>query len=201
MRKNKLMNHFKKVISNMDSRPVLQCVNYNKDGAIYATDSHVAIKISDFHNNEGSFNFNLLTMEINDLTYPEVERNFEMTDIKAEINVDIDLLTKALKPFLISTIHTNCVDLIIKENLLVIKSKNLGGFKIEVPLHDCEGEIELSCQPQYLINGLQFIKDAKASKKNMNNGLALIQFNNPVRPFKLNLDDEFEYLVTPVRTF
>lgn len=203
MRKNKLVNHLKKAVSTMDARPLLQCVNYNENGSIYATDSHVAIRISDFHEHEKEFNLNLFTMEIKEGFYPasNLDKNLEITKLSAEINVDINLLVKALKPFIDKTSFTNCVDLIIKEKLLVIKSNRLGEFKIEVPLHDCEGEIEISCQLQYLINGLQFIKDAKTGKKELSDGLVLIQFSSPVSPFKLNLDDEFEYLITPVRTY
>lgn len=32
MRKNKLMMHLKKVVSNFEGRPLLQCVHYHKNG-------------------------------------------------------------------------------------------------------------------------------------------------------------------------
>lgn len=195
--KNKLLGHFKKVVSNMDSRPLLQCINYNKNGSIYATDSHTVIKVSDFHQLENDLNINLYTMEVVDGYFPEMERFINMPNVTTEINIDINMFTKAIKAFPSGFVVT----LVIKDKTLTMKSQGFDGFKIEVPLHDCEGEIEISCQPHYLINGLQFMKDAKNSIEKQNDGLALIQFCSPIRSFKMNLDDKYEYLITPVRTF
>ncbi|WP_414838898.1 hypothetical protein [Carnobacterium sp. TMP28] len=185
----------------MKTRPLLQCVNYNKNGSFYATDSHVLVKVADFHEHSTEFNLNLSTMEVNENFYPDWERLVTFKDITTEIAVDIDLLTKALKTFNDKSLLNNVIDMDIKDKIMSLTSQSLPDFKIEIPLHDCEGEIKIAFQTDYLINGLAFIKDEKVIKRDLTNKFTLIQFQSIIKPFKLVAEDKYEYLITPVRNF
>lgn len=49
MKTNTLIKHVKRVARKNKLRPVLGCLHYNENGNIYATDTHRAIIIKDFH--------------------------------------------------------------------------------------------------------------------------------------------------------
>lgn len=202
MRKNKLMNHLKKTVSNYDSRPILKCVNYNKNGNLYATDSHVGLKVEDFHELKEDLNIDVFTMKINDSKFPEIENLFSIDKPTAELTVNIQMLIKAIKPFVEKAFPDEVVTLKTENKELIISSRSsfLKDLKTNVAINDIEGDVEISLVPSRLLNGLEFIRDAKQDLK-PNDGLVQIQFQSPVRPFKLLSNKGHEYLVTPVRQF
>lgn len=193
--------HLKKVVSNFDSRPLLQCVQYHKDGSLYATDSHVAVRVSDFHDGQNEFLLKLQTMEIIDAThYPDVGRLIKVETINCEVEVHIGLFIKAIKPFIDKNSFVSSVKMTIKDKILTLTSGDSGDFKVELPLEDVEGEIEISANPEYVLQALEFMRDAalgmpSEKKKSTVN----VKFGSPIRPFWFSLEN-YDYLVTPVRT-
>lgn len=199
MKNNQLTKHLKKAVSTFSNRPILQCVNYSRDGNLYATNSHVAVKVSEFHNNPTDFTLNIFTMRPEDGAYPDVAKLFELANVSCEINVHILTLLKSARPFMDKTSFSNVIKMDVKNKSVVLTKDGWADYKIEMPLDDCEGEFSVSVNVEYLINGLEFMKDAINENK-FNNGCASIEFTTENRPFKLSCE-KYEYLITPVRTY
>ena len=199
MKNNQLTKHLKKAVSKFSTRPILQCINYSKDGNLYATDSHVAVKISEFHSNPTDFTLNIFTMSPEDCTnYPDVGKLFELENISCEMSVHIGTLLKSVRPFIVKNQFANAIKMDIKNKSIALTKTGWDAYKIEMPLEDCEGEISISVNAEYLINALEFVNDAINEKK-YNNGLVNVKFTTKNRPFKLSVEN-YEYLITPVRT-
>lgn len=199
------MFHLKKAVSHFEARPLLQCVQYNRNGNLYATDSHVAVRVNNFHDGQNEFNLHLPTMEIKDGQFPDMERIMQMNEIKCEIEVVIPTFMNAIKPFIDKSTLSPVVKMTIGNNLMILESGNYGyseDLKLEFPISDTEGEIVISANPAYILQALEFCRDADtatpmAEKKKL--GVVNIKFGNPIRPFMFTVGD-YDYLVTPVRT-
>lgn len=198
MKDNQLTKHLKKAVSKFSTRPMLQCINYSNDGNLYATDSHVAVKVSEFHSNPTDFILNIFTMMPEDGKYPEVGKFFEFENISCEINVHIGTLLKSVRPFMTKTSFSNLIKMDIKNKAVVLTKDGWPDYEIKMPLEDCEGEMLLSVNVDYLINALEFMNDAINEKK-FNNGCAIVKFTTKNKPFKF-VFEKYEYLITPVRT-
>ena len=74
MKKNTLMRDLKGFIDTKESRPVLSCLHFDKDGSITATDSHVLVHVSNWHHLNKDFNLNLLYMTEDTSRYPDISR-------------------------------------------------------------------------------------------------------------------------------
>lgn len=201
MRKNRLMFHLKKAVSNFDSRPALKCVQYNKNGNLYATDSHVAVRINNFHDGSNEFTLDISTMEIGQHSYPDVERLMKVENIKCEAEFVIPTFIKAIKPFADKSNITPTVKMTIANGLMTLESQDHGfekGLKIEFPLEDVEGEIVISANPIYILQALEFARDADtaippAEKKK--NGVVRVKFGSDIRPFMFTVGN-YDYLLT-----
>lgn len=204
MRKNRLMFHLKKAVSNFDARPALKCVQYHKNGCLYATDSHVAIRVNDFHEGENELLFDISTMEIKNLVYPDLEPNFEKLEVNCEAEIYIPTFMKALRPFVDKSIISPAVKMTVGNNVMKIESDDIGfneELKMEFPLNDTEGEIIISANPIYLMQALEFARDADAASpkgETKKIGVVNVKFNDPIRPFLFTVGD-YDYMVMPVR--
>lgn len=206
MNKNRLFMHMKKVVSHFEARPVLQCVNYNKNGNLYATDSHVAVRVNGFHDGQNEFSFNMFSMKVTDATYPDVERLMDVPEIICEAEFAIPSFMRAIKPFTEKSRLTPSVKMTIGNNLMIIESVNNSfdeELKVEFPISDIEGEIVISANPVYILQALEFARDADAgipAKEKKKNGVVRVKFGSPIRPFMFTVGD-YDYLVTPQRTY
>lgn len=201
MKKNKLFNHLKKTVSTIETRPVLRCAHYDKDGSVTVTDSRRLIRINDFHEHKSSFNIDLYTMELIEKNYPDVTRlipNIEKEHTKVTISLS-GLLRVA------SALKTNATEMItfdLKEEEVIFRNKSDQMFlgmpiRISVPAQ-VEGEVfEITFSGTYLIDCCKFLTDAKGKKGD----LITFHMTSPISPALICLEEgKYQYLLTPIRT-
>lgn len=71
MKAKKLERALKNAASQSSTRPILQCVHYDPDGSITATDSHIMLRLDSMHSLKQPFNLNLQTFKEIDEAYPD----------------------------------------------------------------------------------------------------------------------------------
>ncbi|TFI60481.1 hypothetical protein CKN63_13595 [Carnobacterium divergens] len=193
MKQNKLMKHLKRVARVNKNRPMLSCVNYNKNGSLYATDTHRVIAVDGFHNYGNDVNINVRTLEINDERFPDISRIIPSTD-----NGQVKLLTEDL--FEISKLFKkynveNPVRLVITKNEITFSDRR---FSISVPILSCNGGIEISFQGRYLFEAFDFVRDAQDYVKT--GQVTTIYYNSSIRPVLIDSGNGYKYILTPVIT-
>lgn len=77
-----------KFVSSHKHRPVLTYINHVSDGTMFATDSHVAIKIKDIHGFKEDYLVNPHTIDFAKGNYPDVDRIIKLpeTDFTIKLN-------------------------------------------------------------------------------------------------------------------
>lgn len=171
---------------------------------VYATDSHVAVRVKNFHDGQNEFLLNISTMEIKEGNYPDMEKTMQLKNVSCEIEVSIPFFMKAVKPFIDKNAISPVVTMAIRNNSMILTSNQMGksDFKVELPLEDNEGEMTISANPSYILQALEFSRDAEAGtppSEKKRSGFVNVKFNNPNRPFMFTVGN-YDYLVTPVRT-
>lgn len=199
----KLEAAFKKAASDVDSRPILQCLHFDKDGSAVTTDSHVMLRINDFHNLSEPLNLNLKTFTAEDGDYPETAR-LVPKDYDFQLSVKADDLAEAL-PVITgmskskdkSTLATLAWD--VDEHELRITS---GLLTLNIPAVITYGLTpkgkklyELATvNPKYLAQAIEFYTQVTVTPR------VSLGFNGALRPIALTYETA-TYLITPVRNF
>lgn len=122
------------------SRPILSCVNFNSDGSIIATNSHILIKLSDYHTNKNSFCFNPQTLEQYDQNYPNIN-NLISNDSLDNFKISYNEYSQILH-FIKSTPKKEIVKLSVEKNILSL-TNSLTSFNIDLPSISNKIEIHL----------------------------------------------------------
>jgi DNA polymerase III sliding clamp (beta) subunit (PCNA family) len=192
VKKNQLERAFKNVINKRADRPMLNCLHFDQDGSITATDSHVLLRLSNTHNLKTNFNLNLLSFTQDVGAYPETSKLIPDTYESAfTLNQkDIDEILTFLKPLK----GDNRVKLVIENGGDPLLSN--GASLIYPKFHNYVGEtVSIALKATYLYNALAFFKDYLTPNEDVD-----FWYNGSLRPLALKVRGA-TYLITPVRTY
>ncbi|RHW46803.1 hypothetical protein DS832_04765 [Bombilactobacillus bombi] len=188
MKTKKYERTFKNIIGKQETRPILQCLHFDENGSVYATDSHQLLRIRDFHNLKISFNLNLLNFEIVGGTYPDINRLIPEDGFKSQFEVNVESI-KDILPFL-KAAKEEAIDLYIQKESINCKLKS---SNYELPIYNFSGEInELSLNAKFLFDCLQFFKDFNISPT--------VKFIGSLKPLLFTAEN-IDYLITPLKKF
>ncbi|EQB4783580.1 DNA polymerase III subunit beta [Enterococcus faecalis] len=203
MKPNKLLKHLKRAVCNRETRPILQCVHYDSDGSLTATDSHRLLYIKDFHEHKETFNQDIKTLEIKHENYPDVSRLIPDKNIaNLKIKVSLAVLLRVAKS--LKTQTSEVIKLEIKQNEIILTNQNdeiYYGEPVKVRIGaETEGEpMTISFLAKYIIEACEFLLDAKEMYALDTVDIYLF---SAIRPIVMEIEDgKYMYLVTPVRNF
>lgn len=188
-----LTTHFTNITKGVsDSRPILQGIQYNKEGGfLAATDSH---RLLYFKSEQipATFVQNPLTLEFLDGHYPDITRllpngvNKVLFDPK-DITPQFIAFLKAMK--------TDIIEIKIQADLLSFHKEHEGSF-FSIGLQNTAPENEIiAANAKYVLQAIQFVKDAE---KYHTREHVTLNYSSCVRPFTFRTES-YQYLTTPIR--
>ena len=198
----KVLKHFKKITDNASpARAILQCVYYDEEGSIVATDSHRLLKVRNFHNYDKPFAINLDTAKLVEGNYPDTNRlMFSLDDAQFRIKVDIDDLARAIRafgspqyPYLKMNIRNSGIEIASVQSAVTVR------MRIEAKVENKKYDL-LGFNGKYLLDALMFTKDLipKLEPKVVDMYLS----DSAVRPFILaTKNTDYQYMITPTRVW
>lgn len=202
MEPNKMLKHLKRAIDKSGTRPVLQCIHYDKDGSVCVTDSHRLLSIEGFHEHTETFNLNALTMELyTEGVYPDTKRlvpDIEKSNLK--MTISIGALLRAAKSLQVT--KNEIIKFNINEDNVIISNQSDAytdlNYEIKLNSLSVGDKFNISFNSKYIIEALEFFLDAKQRYAIDNVDIYMI---SPIRPVVMKIENEsFTYLITPVRT-
>ena len=198
---NKLGAAFKKAVSSANSRPALQCLHFSEDGSVIATDSHVLLRIEDFHHLKQDFNLNLKTFGECDENYPDTSRIIPKSyqyQFHAKTSDLIDVLPiikgmaklkSANDPAVLKWENDN-------ETLTIAGGEN-NLVTVHIPIvvqNRSSDPLEVSFNAEYMAQAIEFFTQALPTDE------VIFNFNASLTPFSLTAQ-KATYLITPIRRF
>ena len=195
-----LHKHLKKAASSFDSRPILKCVHFDKDGSIAVTDSHRLLLIKDFHEHTEEFNQDLTTMELKKENYPDVSRLIP-DKFSTEVIISLSILIRVMKA--LGTSKDEFVKWELSDNQITFSNNSdaqIYGGPVNIAVNaNVKGEkIKISFNARYIKECCEFFIDAKERYAVDN---VTIKMQDPTRPVVFSIgESKHIYLVTPVRT-
>lgn len=204
MQDNKLYKHLKKIVSKYETRPSLQCVQYHKDGSLRATDSHVMLKINDFHNLdlEKSILQNISTLEFDtENSYPETDHLLNRDGKTRKLVVSLGVMQRIINALKEGS-FSNTVELELAENHLKMTNNHRNSeipIVIDVACSYTDEPMKIGFSSDTLIRMVNFFLDAKGRYEKDD---VTIYFDKSVaKPALCEIQDgKYQFLVTPVRT-
>ena len=198
IKKNAVLTAFKAITKDTDSRPVLQCICFSKDGYTVVTNSRVLLKVDDTHDKtERNFLYNLQTGLPAAGNYPSVDRLIPI-DSGAHATIaagDLAGLLAWLKP-----LKESNVTLTFDDDVTI--STNNGYYKVpsEIENGDLLEGFKLTVNASYLTTAVTLFNAIKASP--------VIGFGEPLdgngirntAPFTMKYD-QFTFLICPLRVY
>ncbi len=184
----------------METRPILKCVHFDKDGSISVTDSHRLLRISDFHSHKEEFNQDLSTMMLLDGNYPDTSRLIPKK-FSTEITISLSVLIRIMKA--LGTSSEECVHWKLLEHKIIFSNQSDKfnyGEPIEISANaNIEGDLfDISFKARYVKECCEFFMDAK--ERYAIDDVTIKMFS-PIRPVIFTIDEsKYIYLVTPMRT-
>lgn len=191
----KLINHFNAITKNTKARPILSHVNFNSETqSIECTDSHRLLQVKPNEPIEQTFNLNLTTLETTNTPYPDLsslivpsgENVFDLT-LKSLSKEDIKLFKLYKK---------DLIHLFIENEHLVFKVDNSEYNLFNLPLTGTEIPMDFSMyfNPLYLFDCFNFLIETEKE-------IITVYYNGNIRPLQLSRENEFNYLITPLRKY
>lgn len=176
------------------TRPILNSVNYDSEtNTINVTDSMRLISIKSEEKINNTFNIDPTSMMNKNIDYPNVHRLIPSKQedyFEVLMSIDHKSVTSLLK-----TNKKSYSKILIKDEYLVLAFDNNG---IEIPI--TLGKTEESSKDigyfnnEFLCDLFDFIKDADYLNKTVK-----MNHINTLKPLALSFDEEYIYLITPVR--
>ncbi|MGM0217677.1 DNA polymerase III subunit beta [Enterococcus sp. AZ126] len=201
MKSNKLLKHLKRAVSQFESRPILKCAHYDKDGSLAATDSHRVLYIKNFHEHNKTFNQDVKTMEIKEEPYPDLKRLLpDKKNKKTTVTVSLEVLLRVAKA--LNTQANEIIEMDISDNVIKFinyHDKMNYGEPVQIKVNArVEGSpFRIAFQAQYIIDACEFLLDAK--DRYVADDVEMTLYSS-VRPMTMEIKEgQYLYLVTPVR--
>ncbi|QFR23086.1 beta clamp domain-containing protein [Schleiferilactobacillus harbinensis] len=216
MKKGALERAFKEAAGTSDARPILQNLHLNKDGSAVVTDTHVMLRVREYHNLGVEANLNLLQFmpELEEgvpqigSAYPDTDRLFPA----GPGDVTFGLLTLELRKAL-PIIKSMFYPAAGPDNSQVVRMQfrkddrsedylQIGSDTSQVTMitRNALGVDQLEptgINPRYLYNAFHLFVDYFGRA----GGLVRVDWYGALRPITLSVDDgSISYLITPLRT-
>lgn len=204
---NIFAKHAEKMLKKVSaSRPILQGAYHQTDGSVVATDSHRLYKLYNGFDTSEAFVQNLTTGQRIDGNYPNTSKLIpDAEDAKCTIQVNVKELLDAAKGMLSAHKAINSkarhgyhlMQIMEQGNKMVLlagteSDKFHATYDMsDLPLYG--SEVNITFQPQFLIDALALFKDAGETEIN-------IRFYGNVRPFIMESKD-VTALILPVRIY
>lgn len=203
MQKNKLYQHLKKIVFKYETRPVLQCVQYHTDGSLRATDSHVMLKINDFHNLELEQPIlqNVFTMEFNtEKTYPDTDKHFDRKDKTNKLVVSLSVLKRIITALKEGS-FSHVVEIELSENHLKMTNNVQNSeipIMIDVACSYTDEPMKIGFSADVLLRMVNFMLDAK--NRYEVDDVTIYFSNSAIRPALCEIQDgKYQFIVKPCR--
>lgn len=183
--------HITRVAFKQDTRLALTGINI-KDGYITATDSHRLLKLKTNIPEDINLLLDPKRLEMIEVNYPDTDRLIpeEFNTVFSLAYYQFEILNKMLKSVLAKDRTT--FKITVNEKRVRFDISN--GISCEVDVFKFEGEeMEVSCNPYYMKELVEFILDQKSMATE-------VKLVNNLRPFVFSQEGNFEYLITPIRT-
>ena len=190
----KIVNHFNAITKNTKARPVLSQVNFNSETQmIECTDSHRLLQVKSKQPIEHTYNLNLTTLEMNVGIYPDLSRLVSNKGTN-EFELNLSKLTKEhvklLKAYKKEIIHLS-----MDNTKMIFKTDNATNnllFEIETNTPTTIDDFSIYFNPIYLFDCLNFLLESEKSN-------ITVYYGNNIRPLIFSVDNEFNYIITPLR--
>ena len=169
-----------------ENRPILNSLHYTEDGHVEFTNSHVAVRIKNVHEEPEH------TVPEDLGSYPNLGRLFDGAETGViRFQLDTKLMSDMLSPF--KTAKCEYVKLTINDDGITFtpdNSESIVEAHLQIPV-DIEDELRIALNVQYLYNAMMFFKTQKMFTVD-------VIASSQVRPLLL-VHDNVQYLLTPVR--
>lgn len=169
-----------------ENRPILNSLHYTEDGHVEFTNSHVAVRIKNVHEEPEH------TVPEDLGEYPNLGRLFDGAETGAiRFQLDTKLMSDMLSPFKIA--KCEYVKLTITgEGITFIpdNSESIVEAHLQIPV-DIDEPFQIAFNVKYLYNAMMFFKTQKMFTVD-------VIASSQVRPLLL-VHDNVQYLLTPVR--
>lgn len=189
----KLVNHFNAITKNTKGRPVLSQVNFNSETQmIECTDSHRLLQVKSKQLIEHTYNLNLTTLEMNEGIYPDLKRivsNKGTNEFELLLNGLIKDQVKTLKAYKKDRIHVSIVD---NELIFKVDNTQIILFTIKIKFDKIFNDFSMYFNPIYLFDCLNFLLESEKSN-------IKVSYDNNIRPLHFTVENEFNYIITPLR--
>ena len=188
MIKKNMIKHFTNITpKKATSHPLLQCINFNSDKKrITVTDSHRLLTVYDDSVTQ-SFNLNPNTLELNEAEYFQIDR---LIPEKQTLNVSKTAFTKTHIPVL-RALKEDIIKHSFDQNTWTVSADNLIIMRIELNDNSNEPQ-DIYMNAKYFLRFLDFAVNAVQTDR------IYLSYSSPIRPIGFS-NNEFEYLITPVR--
>lgn len=189
----KLVNHFNAITKNTKARPVLSQVNFNSETQmIECTDSYRLLQVKSKQPIEHTHTLNLTTLEMNDGIYPDLSRL-----VPTSGTLELEMILTGLNKEQVKTLKAykkEMIQLLVDGNNLIFKVDNTQITLFTVPIHIDKSVDDFSMyfNPIYLFDCLTFLLETEKSN-------TMVYYGNNFRPLLFTVENEFNYLITPIR--
>ena len=189
----KLVNHFNAITKNTKSRPVLSQVNFNSETQmIECTDSHRLLQVKSKQLIEHTYNLNLTTLEMNEGIYPDLKQivsNKGTNEFELVLNGLNKDQAKTLKAYKKDRIHLSIVG---NELIFKVDNTQIILFTIKISIDKTIDDFSMYFNPIYLFDCLNFLLESEKSN-------VTVYYGNNIRPLLFTVENEFNYIITPIR--
>ena len=191
----KLVNHFNAITKNTKARPVLSQVNFNSENQmIECTDSHRLLQVKSKQPIDHTHTLNLTTLEMNEGIYPDLKQivaNKGTNEFELNLNKLTKEHVKLLKAYKKEIIHIT-----MDNTKMIFKTDNASNnllFEIETNAPTTIDDFSMYFNPIYLFDCLSFLLETEKSN------ITFSYYDSNVRPVHFSVENEFTYIITPIR--
>ena len=184
-----LHKHFQKIVTNTDiTRPILNGIHYKENGKIVATDSHRLLQVNIKHEIKNKTTINPLTFETYEQEYPNTDKLIPSKGERVILNQErLQQLFTLLK----TTKKHDFLDLHFNDDSINFELENKLKTTIYIGSHNIDIDT-MRLRALYLKEATDFLTDTEHNK------IELL-FISQVRPILFTVEDQFDYLITPIR--
>lgn len=184
-----LHKHFQKIVTGYSkARPILNGIHYKEDGKIVATDSHRLLQVNIKHEIKNKTTINPLTFETYEQEYPNTDK---LIPSKGErVIIDQESLQQLFTLFKTTKKH-DFVDLHFNNDSIDFELENKLKTTIYIGTHNIDIDT-MRIRAMFLKEATDFLTDTELNK------IELL-FVSKLRPLLFTVEDQFDYLITPIR--
>lgn len=196
----KFMKHASKITKKVTgSRPVLKGVMHRENGSLIVTDSHRLYQVNNAYDTTEDVLKDPKTGGVIEGNYPETSRLLPENEGEFTVKVNVKQALNALKAMKIvvkenDTGKNKLMRMVSREGKLYFTAGDDGTpmqLKYEVGQLDINKETSMAVNSDYLLEGLDFLKDVDFNQVTFN-------YYGSMRPFTLTAEDTV-VLILPIR--